>query len=88
MILRIGSAKLPKQTAYAINHFSGTLLIMDSMDFPIRKQVGQSKAEVSPLEEVWRLNQRLKYLLGKEFWRDDDGELIRKVVGRSRPSGS
>lgn len=49
----------------------------------IRKQVGR-KSPGNPLTRLWELNRFLKKMGTRARPEDDDGEPIRKVVGRPR----
>ena len=51
---------------------------------PLRKRVGGSLTRLDPLERLEALRRNARALLGENRPRQDDGTLVRKVVGAAR----
>jgi hypothetical protein len=51
---------------------------------PLKKRVGGSLANLDPLERLEMLRANARALLGDKRPRQDDGTLVRKVVGKAR----
>ena len=55
-----------------------------SLQEPVRKRVGGSLAHGDPLARVEALRRNARALLGEKWKPQDDGTLVRKVVGWPR----
>jgi hypothetical protein len=71
----------PRLTGLANHNNPSTILLRMSQEKLIRKTVGKRPAEQSVFERIRRLNRSLARMGVKA---NDNGEHIRRVVGRSR----